>query len=577
MADNFVTDPGAAGVTFASDDIGGVHYPLTKLTYGALDSQTIAASGAGAVTGGVPRFTLASDDPAVALLTTIDADTSALAGTVSGSELQVDIIAPLPAGTNGIGKLTANSGVDIGDVDVTSVIPGVGATNLGKSEDGIHSTGDVGVMALAVRNDTPTTFGSADGDYVPLHTNSDGVLWTDVPDALADTNNSTTTLLTANTDFTGTATDIMPYAGIAVNVFADQDSDPNGMRFQFSSDGTNWDIEVDSGFDYVANTSRTFQFDVLASYFRVIFQNGASGQGVFRMQTLLQHHTVALTTIHRLDDSLAPDRSATVTKSVLMAQAAGTGDFDPIQATTGGNLKVSVEEISNGLDVGAGNAGAETQRVSISTDDINQAAINASAATIAGAVSGTEMQVDVLTSALPTGAATAANQLADGHNVTVDNGAAGAAVNIQDGGNSITVDGSVTADLGANNDVTISAAATGGMSYTMLGIAAADNDVVIKASAATIYFISIQSIDATPVYLKLFNLASFTPGTSTADLQYLCPANATAALGAGIVLNFGASGIQFDTGLCALIATGFALDDNTAVSANEVVVTIGWE
>lgn len=29
---------------------------------------------------------------------------------------------PLPAGTNGIGKLTANSGVDIGDVDVTSIV-----------------------------------------------------------------------------------------------------------------------------------------------------------------------------------------------------------------------------------------------------------------------------------------------------------------------------------------------------------------------------------------------------------------------------------------------------------------------
>jgi len=41
---------------------------------------------------------------------------------------------------------------------------------------------------------------------------------------------------------------------------------------------------------------------------------------------------------------------------------------------------------------------------------------------------------------LPTGAATAANQLPDGHNVTVDNAAGAAAVNIQDGGNSITVD-----------------------------------------------------------------------------------------------------------------------------------------
>lgn len=52
--------------------------------------------------------------------------------------------------------------------------------------------------------------------------------------------------------------------------------------------------------------------------------------------------------------------------------------------------------------------------------------------------------VVVSSSALPTGAATAANQLPDGHNVTVDNGAGVAAVNIQDGGNSITVDGPLT-------------------------------------------------------------------------------------------------------------------------------------
>lgn len=41
---------------------------------------------------------------------------------------------------------------------------------------------------------------------------------------------------------------------------------------------------------------------------------------------------------------------------------------------------------------------------------------------------------------LPTGAATSAAQLPDGHNVTVDNAAGGSAVNIQDGGNAITVD-----------------------------------------------------------------------------------------------------------------------------------------
>ena len=42
----------------------------------------------------------------------------------SGNELQVDVVDALPAGTNAIGKLAPNSGVDIGDVDVTSISAG---------------------------------------------------------------------------------------------------------------------------------------------------------------------------------------------------------------------------------------------------------------------------------------------------------------------------------------------------------------------------------------------------------------------------------------------------------------------
>lgn len=105
-----------------------------------------------------------------------------VAGAVSGSEMQVDVVAALPAGTNAIGKLAANSGVDIGDVDVLSVVPGAGATNLGKAEDAAHSTGDVGVMALAVRRaaDTPTS--GTDGDYEPLKTDANGHLKVEVFD-----------------------------------------------------------------------------------------------------------------------------------------------------------------------------------------------------------------------------------------------------------------------------------------------------------------------------------------------------------------------------------------------------------
>jgi hypothetical protein len=39
-------------------------------------------------------------------------------------ELKVVQIQPLPTGTNTIGKLAANSGVDIGDVDILSIAPG---------------------------------------------------------------------------------------------------------------------------------------------------------------------------------------------------------------------------------------------------------------------------------------------------------------------------------------------------------------------------------------------------------------------------------------------------------------------
>jgi hypothetical protein len=137
----------------------------------------------GGVEAGALRVTLASDSTGLlsvddngGSLTVDNADITTIAGAVSGTEMQVDIVAPLPAGTNAIGTLAANSGVDIGDVDVTSIIPGTGATNLGKAEDAAHSSGDVGVMALAVRKDTQGSSSGTDGDYEALQTDAYGAL-----------------------------------------------------------------------------------------------------------------------------------------------------------------------------------------------------------------------------------------------------------------------------------------------------------------------------------------------------------------------------------------------------------------
>lgn len=58
--------------------------------------------------------------------------------------------------------------------DVKRVVPGTGATNLGKAEDAAHADGDVGVMLLGVRNDANAARSGTDGDYTPVSTDSAG-------------------------------------------------------------------------------------------------------------------------------------------------------------------------------------------------------------------------------------------------------------------------------------------------------------------------------------------------------------------------------------------------------------------
>lgn len=62
---------------------------------------------------------------------------------------------------------------------VGDVIPGTAATKLGKAEDAAHTSSDVGVMLLAVREATATDLsaGNTDGDYEPLEVDASGRLW----------------------------------------------------------------------------------------------------------------------------------------------------------------------------------------------------------------------------------------------------------------------------------------------------------------------------------------------------------------------------------------------------------------
>ena len=98
-------------------------------------------------------------------------------------------IGKLAAGTASIGSVTlnANSGVDIGDVDITSVVPGVGATNLGKAIQATQGSTDTAIPALAVRNDTLADLAGTDHAYAPLQVNATGALYTDVTNIIPGT------------------------------------------------------------------------------------------------------------------------------------------------------------------------------------------------------------------------------------------------------------------------------------------------------------------------------------------------------------------------------------------------------
>lgn len=90
---------------------------------GANNDVTVTSSvlPTGASTSAKQDTVIGHLDGVEGLLTTIDADTGTLAGTVSGSEVQVDVVAALPTGTNAIGRTGHDiTGIGHGVKTVTS-------------------------------------------------------------------------------------------------------------------------------------------------------------------------------------------------------------------------------------------------------------------------------------------------------------------------------------------------------------------------------------------------------------------------------------------------------------------------
>jgi hypothetical protein len=152
--------------------------------------------------------------------------------------------------------------------------------------------------------------------------------------------NSTTSLLSANAVFTGTAVDLTATAvtKISVEAFSDQGSAPNGLQLQFSTDGTSWDYVIRA--ILLASLPVVVVAGVHARFFRLVYTNGTGNQGIFRLQTLLSS-LPAVQTTKSLDTVVATTDAAGITRAVLTGKSfINPSLYTDIATDAFGNLQV---------------------------------------------------------------------------------------------------------------------------------------------------------------------------------------------------------------------------------------------
>ena len=187
VRDDTLTTLGVADGTFTHlrvDSTGALH-------------TTSSGGGGGSSTGAAAEGEAASGNPVlvggrydVSARTLDDGDVGAIALNSKGQVILAEDGAAI-AVKDGDGSLTVDNaalsvtggGTEASALRVTiandstgslAITTGTSATDIAKAEDATHSTGDVGVMSLAVRNDTQTSLSDTTGDYSPVQVDSLG-------------------------------------------------------------------------------------------------------------------------------------------------------------------------------------------------------------------------------------------------------------------------------------------------------------------------------------------------------------------------------------------------------------------
>lgn len=329
-------------------------------------------------------------------------------GITSGRRLKTSatIDAALPAGTNAIGKLASNTGVDIGDVDVLSSALPTGASTSAKQDTVIGHLDGVETLLTTIAGDTTdieAALETVGGLVVNLGTNND-------------------VTVTGTVDLG--ATDNAVLDAIAASTAAIETAVEGTLTVTGGGGGVEYTEDAAAAADPVGGALIMVRDDALSGQTTTDGDNVAA-RGTDKGELYVKH-----------------------TDTIAVTQS---GTWDEVGINDSGN---SITVDATNLDI----------RDLVNTDVVTaelSAIDNAVLDTIAAKDFATQTTLAAMNAKMVTGT--------DIGDVTINNAAGAAAVNIQDGGNTITVDGTVTANLaaGTNNigDVDI------------LSIAAGDNNI----------------------------------------------------------------------------------------------------
>lgn len=613
MADNTRLPQGTEdGDIYASDDIGGIKHQRVKIEIGP-DGSATDVSGANPLpvsdNGGsftvdapvtTPVFVRLSDGTSAitSLSTTLSAAIPAGANTIG--TVNVGTLPALATGANVIGRLAANSGVDIGDVDVTSlpalatgantigsiasvttsITPGTGAANLGKAEDAAHTTGDVGVMMLGVRQDADSSPVSASGDYhAPMFDNA-GNLKVAIK-AGAGTGGFA---LADGASFTRDTTSMNP-AGAVVETSAPTLTNGDAAALSMTTGGALRVAVTTGGIPGVIedNPSAGGEEGLLCMAVRQdSLASNTSADGDFSYLKVSSNGSLYVTgggggTQYQEDVAHASGDTGTLALAVRRDTAAvgsGTdGDYSTLNVDASGRLHVNVGALP-----------ASTNTIEIVGDVAADAAVAGNPVLVgyrASTATPTAMSGDgdsVHAWADRNGATVVTGRLVDDSAFTPGTDRVVAVGYTADEASTDSVD---EGDIGAarmtldRKQISANYAHTaGGWTPHRLISAATTNATSLKASAGQVGSIICSNVNAAMRYLKLYNLATApTVGTSTPVHVIPIPGNTA---GAGCVVNFGA-GLEFTTGIAYALTTGITDADTGAVAASEITVSIAYK